>query len=215
MTGLIVSVVCFAYLVVSFAFARRAYSREYDKIYGAPAPSYYGGKIGHERAHELAIREGVEWLGLWPLYCTWALIYRLISGPVPLHVKLDEAQAEVDRLAMKQDPLNDLDHTVGAKTVTHSVPEQGYEFVRAEDPWLWDDRVEITTTPHPERIIQVQPGKIWTGARWVKATTKNEKIYGPALPDLAVDPLPHSPVLAPGDCVCPKCRPDLYMWRQA
>lgn len=108
MGGLIVSGVSFAYLVMCFVFARKAYRAEYRKIYGAPAPRCYGGKIGHDRAHELAIREGVEWLAMWPLYLGWALVYRLISGPVPAHVKLDEIQAEVDRLAEKQDPLKDL-----------------------------------------------------------------------------------------------------------
>jgi hypothetical protein len=161
MGGLIVSGVSFAYLVMCFVFARKAYRAEYRKIYGAPAPRCYGGKIGHDRAHELAIREGVEWLAMWPLYLGWALVYRLISGPVPAHVKLDEIQAEVDRLAEKQDPLKDLDQTYG--------PLNGAG-IRTEKLTQWTEP-EIIRTAHPERLI-------WTGGRLVEWTPANQKTYG-------------------------------------
>jgi len=167
MGGLIIAVVSFAYLVVSFAVARKAYRREYNLIYGAPAPRSYGGSIGHARAHEVARSEACQWLAMWPFFCSWALIERLISGPVPVQAKLDEAQAEVDRLAAEQDPLKDLDHTVDEITVRYP-----------EGP-------EIILTPHPEQIRKIP-----------------------------LDPLPHFAVLAQcGDCICPKCRSDLYIWR--
>lgn len=107
MTGLIVSLSLIAYTVVSFVIARRAYRAEYAKVYGAPAPRSYGGKIGHGRAHEVAIREGVEWLLLWPAFVAWAVFYRLISGPMPVQARLDEMQAEVDKLAAQQDEGRD------------------------------------------------------------------------------------------------------------
>ncbi len=118
MTGLIVSVVCFAYLVVSFVFARRAYRHEYGLIYGSLAPMVYGGRHGHDKAHDVAMSEASKWLAMWPLFCLWDMIERLISGPVPVHVKIDEAQAEVDRLAAEQDPLRAVDRKTVIKPGT-------------------------------------------------------------------------------------------------
>ena len=105
MGGLIVSAVCFVYLVISFTVARKAYRRKYRKVYGSPAPRLYGGKHGHEKAHELAIKDGAEYLAMWPFYLSWGLVLRLISGPVPVETKIDQLQEDVDRWAAKQDRL--------------------------------------------------------------------------------------------------------------
>jgi hypothetical protein len=160
--------VSFAYLAVSFCFARRAYRHEYGLIYGSPAPQVYGGKHGHEKAHELAIREGVEWLAMWPFYLAWGLVYRLISGPVPAEVKLSEIEkieAEVDRLAAEQDPLNDLDLSLipqpcpcgyldecvihcGDGSMCHPDPGK----CSREYPAIGITGTEIIRTHHPEAI---------------------------------------------------------------
>jgi len=211
MAGLIISGVCLAYLVLGFVFARKAYRHEYNLIYGSPAPMIYGGKHGHAKAHEVALREAFPWVPFWLIFCSWELIYWLIAHGTELSWvetanEITQMQTDVNRLAAEQDPLKDLDHTVGEVTVTH----------KQTDPWLWENP-EIIYTKHPEKIITVPKGDcIWTGARWVEDTPENEKIYGRVGQGRALDPLPHSSVLAPtGDCICPKCRPELYMWRQA
>ncbi len=127
MSGLVVAAVCFAYLAVSFAFARRAYRHEYHLIYGSPAPQIYGGRHGHDKAHDVAMSEASKWLAMWPFYCAWDVIYWLIAHGtrqtwVESANEVAQMQTEVDRLAVDQDPLKDLDHEQDGIRVTQKQP---------------------------------------------------------------------------------------------
>lgn len=181
---MIVIALIIGYLAVGMVFARLAYQHEYGKIYGAPAPQYYGGRVGHERAHEVSMREARPWIAMWFLFCTWAALERMISGPKPVAARLDEMQAEVDRLAEEQNPIKDLPLTKACPCgyVTECHIHCGDGSCHTENPWLWeqdgvrvtypvigDKGPEIIRTAHPEKIVQLSPhpGIVWTGARWI------------------------------------------------
>jgi len=151
--ALVVSVL---YVMISFSFARGAYRREYNLIYGSPAPQIYGGKNGHDRAHKYALSEAFQWLGLWPLFLIWEGISQLIAhgvrqGWVESDNKITRMQEEVDRLAAEQDPLKDLDPL---RRFTESVMHA----IEQPDPWLWGEEPEIILTPHPEKIRVIKIG---------------------------------------------------------
>jgi hypothetical protein len=134
MGGLIVAAVCFAYLAVSFTFARKAYRHEYQLVYGSPAPQIYGGRHGHDKAREVALREASQWLAMWPFYCAWAMIEWLIAhgirqGWVEVANEITQMQTEVDRLAAEQDPSAYLDLKHGPLNEACEQP----------DPWLWEE----------------------------------------------------------------------------
>lgn len=157
-----------SYLVASFAIARRIYRREYNLIYGSPAPSTYGGKNGHGVAAKYARREAYEWLAMWPFYLCWSMIgvvWDLIDGLITSGIRqgwverdnaLSRLQDEIDRLQTEQDPLQELD-----KTPIEDLPSK-IDFSNPGDPWLWKDEGadRVIVTAHPEIIVTRRPDLI-------------------------------------------------------
>jgi hypothetical protein len=198
-----------AYWWISLAFARRAYRHEYDLIYGSPAPMLYGGKHGHEKAHEVAIKEALWAMAFWPLFLAWDGIDWLVTHGtgkswVERDNEMSQLQHEVDQLAVKQDPLAGLDHEQDGVRVTNrqDLPQW--------DPWLWQNPVgEIIYTSHPELIKPVNTGRLW---RWDDLPEMVRLVRPSNLQP--VDALPHNDLLAEeNDCLCPTCRPETYLWR--
>lgn len=112
------------HLVASAIIAGRMYRREYDLVYGSPAPMIYGGKHGHADAHRAAMREAMPWFAFWPFFGLWAGMGWLITlghrqSWVERANELRKLEEETGQLATQQDPLAGLDHTVGPVTVTH------------------------------------------------------------------------------------------------
>lgn len=196
------------YMALSFTFARCAYRNEYNLIYGSPAPQVYGGKHGHGKAHEVAVREAVWWLIMWPFFMSWAGIDWLIThgiqqGWVETANKISRMQEDVDRLNAKQDPLAGLDRVIGSESVSHSVPDPcpcGYTtecVIHCGDGSNCHEMMNRTRdslesgavirTMHPEMIIPVtrHPNAAYLpGQGWVRATG--------------------------ADCQCSKCRSEKY-----
>jgi hypothetical protein len=113
------------HLAVSAIIAGRMYRREYDLVYGSPAPQIYGGKHGHDAAHRAAMREAMPWFAFWPFFGLWAGMGWLITlghrqSWVERANELRKLEEETGQLATQQDPLAGLDRTVGGgMTVTH------------------------------------------------------------------------------------------------
>lgn len=168
-----------SFLSVSVVLARRAYRREYNLIYGSPAPSTYGGKNGHAVAHKHAMSEALWIMAFWPFYGMWNAVafvvflikagfLGMITGGARLRwVERDEeirqVEQDVDQLASFQDPLKDIDRWIDEARAAD--PEVQVRMLEQPDPdpWEWaEDPVlyingmpqgpvpEITRTEKPE-----------------------------------------------------------------
>lgn len=198
------------YLAVGIAFARDAYRHTYAKIYGAPAPRSYGGKIGHGRASEVAMREARPWIVMWSLYLAWDGLDRLITGSKPVQTKIDELEEEMRR-DLFPDP-NEARRAEGLPEFTESVAHTVKPVKPCPCGYTIECAIHCGDGSCHERMAET--GKI------LLAPVNAEQLYDPWLWEghpkkirYPMDPLPHCATLAEtSECGCPKCTPHMYLW---
>lgn len=172
-TGIIIGL----YILGGLICARRAYRHEYNLVYGTPAPSCYGGKNGHDKAHQVAMAEAVWQMALWAPFLCWTVLDWVISNGtrqtwVERDNMINRLQDEIDRLAEDQgDSKNSTDTlSLAAPLVQGETAEEVLRRIKPElcpcgyrtecpihcgdgschrgDSWLWkDDAADRVITP--------------------------------------------------------------------
>lgn len=203
---------CWVYLAICVRLARVEYRRSYTALKDQQVPAVYGhGWMTPADKRTRALHDAYTMFGFWPVVLGKAVIEHVITscGQADPYVidtierELDGTVGEVtvthrpddDYMRMKYGDLNEIRADRGIKPAASSTCPCGYVTecpihcgdgsCHTEDPWLWGEGPEIILTPHPERVRKV-----------------------------AVDPLPHFVILSEvGKCLCPKCRPEMYLWR--